>query len=256
MAIHTNANSKLFISPTPVDVDLINAMSDEDAISFFEAIVDWVEVEELEDLGELGDTSESITFTSLANSRVRKLKGPRDAGTQTVVVGRDPLDDGQEAFIAAEKTKFDYAIKIELADARTDGYSNSIMYYAGMVQGAPTNLGNVSNVVRRTFTVGINTAIYEVASDTLSAPTNLLLPSIAGVLDEDEELTAIEGTWTGNPTFTYQWKRDGANISGATSKTYTIVAGDVGKALSVAVTGTNSAGNATATSIATANVPS
>lgn len=255
MAIHTNADSKLFISPASVNVDTINAMSDSAAVAFFEGINDWIEVEELEDLGELGDTSEAITFTALNNARVRKLKGPRDAGTQTIVVGRDPLDDGQEAFIAAERTKFDFPIKIELADARTAGHSNSVMYYAGMVQGAPTNLGNVSNVVRRTFTVGINTAIFEVSSAELAAPTNTLEPSIAGVLDEGEVLTAIDGVWTGSPTFTYQWKADGANIPGATAKTYTIQAGDVGKSISVAVTGTNSAGAATAESAPTAEVP-
>ena len=254
MAIHSNADSKLYISPTSVSVDAINAMDDAGAVAFFEAINDWIEVEEVEDLGEFGDTSEAITFTALNNARVRKLKGPRDAGTQTIVVGRDPLDDGQETFIAAERTKFDFPIKIELADARTAGYSNSVLYYAGMVQGAPTNLGNVSNVVRRTFTVGINTAIYEVSSEVLSAPTNTLKPSIAGVLTQGQVLTAIEGVWTGNPTFTYQWKRDGSNISGATSKTYTLVAGDASKSISVAVTGTNGAGNATAASAATAAV--
>ena len=164
MAIHSNADSKLFISPVPVTVDTINAMTDEEAVAFFEGINDWIEVEELEDLGELGDSSEEITFTAINNSRVRKLKGPRDAGTQTIAVGRDALDEGQEAFIAAERTKFDYAIKIELADARSASYTNSVLYYGGMVQGAPTNLGNVSNVVRRNFTVGINTAVYEVAS--------------------------------------------------------------------------------------------
>jgi hypothetical protein len=255
VAIHTNADSKLYISPTSVSVDTINAMDDAAAVTFFEGINDWIEVEEVEDLGELGDTSESITFTALANARVRKLKGPRDAGTQTIAVGRDPLDDGQEAFIAAEKTKFDFPVKIVLADARTANYSNSILYYAGMVQGAPTNLGNVSNVVRRTFTVGINTAIWEVVSEVLAAPTNTLEPSIAGVLDEAEVLTAIEGVWTGNPTFTYVWNRDGTPIAGATAKTYTIVAGDVGTGLSVTVTGTNGAGNASATSATTADVP-
>tara|TARA_R100000365_G_scaffold3696_1_gene13684 strand:- start:185 stop:955 length:771 start_codon:yes stop_codon:yes gene_type:complete len=255
MAIHTNADTKMFISPTPVDVDSINAMTDQNAIAFFDAIDDWIEVEELEDLGELGDTSEAITFTALNNARVRKLKGPRDAGTQAIVVGRDPLDDGQEALIAAEKTKFDYAVKLELADARTDAYSNSVMYYGAMIMNAPTNLGNVSNVVRRNFSAGINTAVFEVGSAILAAPTNTLEPSIAGVLAEDEVLTAIEGTWTGSPTFTYVWNRDGTPIGGATSKTYTIVAADVGTALSVTVTGTNSAGNASATSAETANIP-
>lgn len=162
MAISTTAGAKLFISPVAVDVDNFNSVNDAAALALFEAINDWVEVEEIEDLGELGDTAEAITFTALNNARVRKLKGPRDAGTQTVAVGRDPLDDGQEAFITAQKTQFNYAIRIEMNDAPTSGYSNSTLYYAGMVMGAPTNLGNVSNVTRRTFNIGINTAVYEV----------------------------------------------------------------------------------------------
>lgn len=255
MAIHTNANTKLFISPVSVNVDTINGLSDSAAVDFFEGISDWIEVEEIEDFGELGDTSEAITFIAVNNSRVRKLKGPRDAGTQAIIVGRDPLDDGQEAFIAAERTSFDYAIKIELNDARTEDYSNSVLFYAGKVMGAPNNLGNVSNVVRRTFNLGINTAIYEVASAIQSAPTNTLEPSIAGVLDEGEVLTAIDGVWTGSPAFTYQWKRDGTNIAGATAKTYTVAGADVGTGLSVTVTGTNGAGSASATSATTADVP-
>ncbi len=255
MAIHKNAGSKLFISATPIDPETINDLSDGDAITFFEAINDWTEVEEVEDFGELGDSSEAITFTAVADRRVRKLKGPRDAGTQTVVVGRDPLDDGQEAMIAAEADDFNYAFKVELDDARSPSYGDSALYYGGLVMNKPTNLGNVSNVVRRNFQIGINTAVYEVASAVLAAPTNTLEPSIAGVLDEGEVLTAIEGTWTGLPTYTYAWKRDGAAITGATARTYTLAAADVGKAISVTVTGTNTAGNASATSAATANIP-
>src|SRR5690606_39014916 len=116
-----------------------------------------------------------------------------------------------------------------------------VLYFGALVMAKPTNLGNVSNVVRRTFPLGINTGIYEVASEVLAAPTNTLLPSISGELDETEVLTAIEGIWTGIPTFTYVWKRDGTPISGATSRTYTIAGADVGTGLSVAVTGTNSA---------------
>lgn len=82
-----------------------------------------------------------------------------------------------------------------------------------------------------------------------AAPTNSVLPSIAGIPQDGVTLTADEGVWANEPTsFTYQWKSDTVNISGATSKTYTAVTADVGDTLTVAVTGTNSAGSATATS--------
>lgn len=87
-----------------------------------------------------------------------------------------------------------------------------------------------------------------------TAPVNTLVPSIAGIPQVGQVLTAQSGIWTFSPNFTYQWKKGGVNIGGATGKTYTPVVGDVGAAITVAVTGTNNAGNATATSGATANV--
>lgn len=84
-----------------------------------------------------------------------------------------------------------------------------------------------------------------------SAPTNSILPAISGALTTGATLTAYEGVWANEPTsFTYQWKNAGSNISGATSRTYVILAGDSGDLLTVAVTAVNSAGNATATSAA------
>jgi hypothetical protein len=168
MAIHRTAGSKFFIGPV-TDPDTIEALTDENAVLAFEEISGWVEVEEIEDLGELGDTAEEITFTALNNRRVRKMKGPRNAGTMAVVVGRDPLDDGQAALVAAERTDFNYAFKVEYNDARTEGHTNSVEYFVGTVLSRPTNLGNVSNVTRRTFNIGVNTAVYEVASELLSS---------------------------------------------------------------------------------------
>lgn len=81
-----------------------------------------------------------------------------------------------------------------------------------------------------------------------SAPTNTVLPAISGTLAEGDVLTAYEGVWTGAPTFTYQWKNAGVNISMATNRTYTLVAGDSGDDITVTVTGTNTAGSASATS--------
>ena len=81
-----------------------------------------------------------------------------------------------------------------------------------------------------------------------STPANSVLPAISGLLTEGATLTAYPGEWSGAPTFTYQWKNATVNISGATAKTYVLVAGDSGDAITVAVTATNAAGNATATS--------
>jgi predicted secreted protein len=87
-----------------------------------------------------------------------------------------------------------------------------------------------------------------------AAPVNSLLPSISGLLTNGTVLTAIEGTWSGAPTFTYQWRGAGTPIGGATAKTYTLTGTEVGKAIDVIVTGTNTVGNASATSGATKNV--
>lgn len=82
-----------------------------------------------------------------------------------------------------------------------------------------------------------------------AAPSNLVLPAISGELDEGDTLTAFEGVWANEPTsFSYQWKNAGVNISGATSRTYVVQAGDAGDAITVTVTGANSAGSASATS--------
>lgn len=257
MAIHKAKGARLFIGPV-VDVEQINAASDEAALGIFEAISggDWEEVEEVEDLGEIGDTSEEITFTAIRSARVRKMKGARNAGTAAIVVGRDPLDDGQQAMIAAEKTDFNYAFKIEYADARTPSYTHSIEYYAGLVLSRPTNIGNVANVVRRTFSVAVNTAIYAVDTAALSAPANLQLPAISGVAQVGETLTALEGVWSNNPTsYQYQWVNDDSgDLVGAINKTYTPQVSDEGDAISVKVTAINAAGNATAESAPSAGV--
>lgn len=81
-----------------------------------------------------------------------------------------------------------------------------------------------------------------------AAPVNLVLPAVSGLLANGNVLTAYPGSWSGAPAFTYQWKKGGTNIGGATNATYTTVAGDVGGIITVAVTGTNTVGNATATS--------
>jgi hypothetical protein len=102
---------------------------------------------------------------------------------------------------------------------------------------------------RMTFTATFRKAGATV-TDTAVAPVNGVAPSISGGdLEEGDVLTANPGIWAPFATFTYQWQRDGVNISGATSPTYTLVEADEGKDITVDVTATNTGGTATASSL-------
>ena len=89
-------------------------------------------------------------------------------------------------------------------------------------------------------------------------------PTITGTAQVDETLTAVtsgimDADWLFNPTYTYQWIRvdsgTDADISGATSSTYTLVAADEGTTIKVKVSFTDDASNPeTLTSAATATV--
>jgi hypothetical protein len=93
------------------------------------------------------------------------------------------------------------------------------------------------------------------------APTNTALPTISGVVTQGQTLTAAPGTWTGNPTFTYQWRRCDAaggacvDVVGSSGSTYLLGPADAGFTIRVAVTGTNTGGSATAVSAQTTVVP-
>ena len=82
------------------------------------------------------------------------------------------------------------------------------------------------------------------------APSNTIAPVISGTNTIGSILTTTNGTWSGTLpiTYTYQWLRNGSNISGATSSTYTLVVADRNANISCQVTATNSLGSANATS--------
>jgi surface protein len=81
-------------------------------------------------------------------------------------------------------------------------------------------------------------------------PSNTIAPVISGGNTVGSILTTTNGTWSGTLpiTYTYQWLRNGSNISGATSSTYTLVVADRNANISCQVTATNSLGSANATS--------
>ena len=85
-------------------------------------------------------------------------------------------------------------------------------------------------------------------------------PTITGTAQVGETLTAgtsgiADADGLDNATFNYQWLAGNAHIAGATGSSYTLVSGDVGKAIKVRVSFTDDAGNSEElTSTATAAV--
>lgn len=77
-----------------------------------------------------------------------------------------------------------------------------------------------------------------------AAPVNTVAPVVSGSAIVGGTLSCTTGTWTYNqaPTYTYQWKRDGVDISAATASTYQLVTADNGKPMSCTVTATNDGG--------------
>jgi hypothetical protein len=82
------------------------------------------------------------------------------------------------------------------------------------------------------FDVYYNVTAYTIKS--FKAPK----PKITGTTAVGKTLTAHPGTWKpSTATLTYQWYRSGKKVSGATGQTYTLTKADLGKKITVKVTG-------------------
>ncbi len=66
-------------------------------------------------------------------------------------------------------------------------------------------------------------------------------PNISGTPMLGSTLTAVPGTWSQDTTFTYQWRRNGQPIVGATASTIVVTREWSGSSIAVEVTGSNEA---------------
>ncbi len=151
--IQTTSGTKFYISTTA-------AASTVDDVAGYEALT-FTEVKEVEDIGNLGDVSSEVTGAAIGDSRIRKAKGARNAGTMNVICFDSvPMDAGQIVVIAAEATDDNYAFKIELPDAApTVGSTPTIIYIRGLVMSNEIRLGTNDNIRRRAFNIGVNSPL-------------------------------------------------------------------------------------------------
>lgn len=155
MSLSDGNGTQVFIGPVVTSDDT----------STYPALTGWVEIEEIESVGEFGDASSPITFNSLKKGRTRKRKGPKDAGDISIVCANVPTDAGQQAMIAAEATPYIYAIKIVANDAPSPDFSNSEFYFGALVMSKRVNVGASNAVNKRTFNLAIDTDIHEVPAE-------------------------------------------------------------------------------------------
>jgi hypothetical protein len=93
--------------------------------------------------------------------------------------------------------------------------------------------------------VGAQTVVSEsTAVITSNPPVPSVNPAISGSANVGQVLTVSSGTWSGTPTITYQWQwaHISANIYGANTNSYTIVAEDLNRSLTCIVTATSNSG--------------
>lgn len=203
--------------------------------------------------GTVGTKWSEIDVTELVDTEKQTMKGVLDRGRYTFTGNiHESVLSGLDAGLAALQAAADdddddtpYNIKLVKSNGRVKFLKVHLFEYNESINGQ-------NNVHGFTCLAIVQAAPVQTAP---SVPTNTVLPAISGSAAVGQVLTALEGVWTGHPSFTYQWKRDGVNIGAATAKTYTVVEADEGAAITVTVTGTNTAGTASATSGPTVDVP-
>lgn len=245
---NANAGSKLYICATNQESDLTR--------SGFEALT-WVEIANVGKVGEMGSSTNILKYDTWNTTVIQKAKGITDAGSPDIEVARVPTDAGQIILRNAAKTNLNYAFKMLRNDPTNVTGTPTVFYNRGLVTGPKRPMGKNEDFDLEVFSLALQQ--LEVVVDPTAVgnpPVNTVLPTITGTATSGQTLTATNGTFTGDATitYTYQWKRGGVNVAGATAQTYILSAADVGKIMTVIVSAVNASGSAQAQSTATSAV--
>lgn len=245
--VGTNAGGKVYICATPQNAKL--------DLAGYQALT-WVEIGGIGEVGEMGTTTNILTYDTWADDVVDKGKGMSNAGDPTVETARDPIDPGQIIIRGAALQPFKYAFKIEKNDPAILGGAGTIYYTRGLVTGPARPMGRNEDFELEVFTLGLVQRETVVNPVTGNPPVNTVLPAVTGTATVGQTLTATNGTFVGDATITYtkQWRANGVPIIGATGNTFVPTSTQLGKYISCAVTATNGAGSSTAISNVTAAI--
>lgn len=121
------------------------------------AALTYAEVGEVISIGAFGGTAEVLTQTPVKSGVIKKVKGSKNYGSQTIQFGKQ-TDDGQAALQAGfdGANEFDtHSIKLEYSDG-------VVRYYTGLVSSFEFQEFSASAFVNTACTIEINNAIVDV----------------------------------------------------------------------------------------------
>lgn len=245
---NANAGSKVYVCATPQQSDL-------DQVGY-EALP-WTEIKGVGSHGEIGPNTNILTYDTWDTKVIQKAKGMTDAGSPEIELARIPTDPGQMILRTAALNNMNYAFKMVRNDPAVEGGIGTVLYNRGLVTGPRRPMGRNEDFDLEIFTLALQQLEIVVNPGAGgNPPVNTVVPTITGTAEVGETLTASNGTFTGDATITYthQWFAGGVAIVGATGSTFDLTAAEVGKIITVRVTGTNTSGNASAFSAPTAAV--
>jgi surface antigen len=125
-----------------------------------------------------------------------------------------------------------------VAPGQTATFSFPIQIPGGLADATPVTQRFVA-VTEDATALPYSTFHFAVTADSRSVFTQTPTPAITGVTTQGSLLSAVPGTWKpSGGTLSYQWRRSGKAIAGATDADYELKDADVGRTVTVTVTGT------------------
>lgn len=126
----------------------------------------YTSVGDVESIGEFGDARNSVTFAALSDGRMRKARGTADAGDSVVTYAHLTADSGQDAiasaYAATSQSTDEFNFRVRLNDQIST--SPTTFYFRARVMSHKVLEITNDGVVRKSATLGINTAVLEVAA--------------------------------------------------------------------------------------------
>ena len=205
----------------------------------------------------------SATGTLKAVVRASTLGGTALDATSTAAIGVAPISPAPVPTITGGSP----VVGAELTADTTGWAEGTTFAYQWFIDGTPV-VGATGATYTPTFDVfglGVTVKVtgtksgFNPTSQTSAATASgvkaaqpVATPTVSGTPKIGSKLTVEPGTWQAGTVFTYQWRANGANITGATGPVYSpAVAGQVGQNLDVIVTGTKAGYTTTSRTSAT-----